>query len=90
MAITRERRQLIRRIGRYCGWLGLGLLVFTLLTGYGIAEFRIVTPLTLNLINKAVAQRLHAYTEVPMIILLLAHVGVAVWARSTEAKKKEE
>ena len=90
MAITRERRQLIRRIGRYCGWLGLGLLLFTLLTGYGIAEFRIVTPLTLNLINKAVAQRLHAYTEVPMMILLLAHIGVAVWACSTEAKKKEE
>ncbi len=90
MIITREKRQLIRRIGRYCGWLGLGLLLFTLLTGYGIAEFRIVTPLTLGLINKAVAQRLHAYTEVPMIILLLAHIGVAVWARSTEAKKKEE
>jgi hypothetical protein len=90
MIITREKRQLIRRIGRYCGWLGLGLLLFTLVTGYGIAEFRIVTPLTLGLINKAVAQRLHAYTEVPMIILLLAHIGVAVWARSTEAKKKEE
>ena len=90
MDIKKKRKQLIRKIGRVCGWLGLALLLFTLLTGYGIAEFRIITPLTLNLINKAVAQRLHAYTEVPMILLLLTHIGVAVWARSTEAKKKED
>jgi cytochrome b subunit of formate dehydrogenase len=86
---NKKRKQTIRRIGRIFGWLGLGLLLFTLLTGYGIAEFRIVTPLTFNLMNKAVAQRLHSYTEVPMILLLLVHVGVAVWARSTEGKKKE-
>ncbi|MGB7539674.1 MAG: hypothetical protein WBM17_14125 [Anaerolineales bacterium] len=90
MEIKRKRRQQIRKIGRFCGWLGLSLLLFTLLTGYGIAEFRIVTPLTLNLMNKALAQRLHAYTEVPMMVLLLAHISVAVWARSTEAKKKED
>ncbi|MBN2086176.1 MAG: hypothetical protein JW748_13235 [Anaerolineales bacterium] len=83
-------RRTIRNIGRYCGWLGLGLLLFTLLTGYGISDFRIVTPLTLNLLNKAVAQRLHAYTEAPMVILLMLHIGVSVWARSTEAKKKED
>lgn len=90
MDFIKERKQLIRKVGRVCGWLGLGLLSFTLLTGYGIAEFRIITPLTLNLMNKAVAQRLHAYTEVPMIILLLVHIGVAVWARSTDVEKKED
>ncbi len=90
MDTKRIRRRQIRTIGRICGWLGIGLLLFTLLTGYGIAEFRIVTPLTLNLLNKALAQRLHAYTEAPMMALLLAHVGIAVWARSTEPKKKEE
>jgi hypothetical protein len=90
MDIKRKRKQQIRRIGRICGWLGLGLLLFTLLTGYGIAEFRIVTPLTLNLMNKALAQRLHAYTEAPMMVLLLVHVGIAVWARFTEPKKKED
>jgi hypothetical protein len=85
-----KRKRIVRRFGRFCGWLGLALLLFTLLTGYGIAEFRIVTPLTFNLLNKALAQRLHAYTEVPMTVLLLVHIGVAVWARSTEAKKKED
>lgn len=90
MDIKRKRRRQIRTIGRVFGWLGMGLLLFTLLTGYGIAEFRIITPLTLNLMNKALAQRLHAYTEAPMMALLLVHVGIAVWARSTEPKKKEE
>jgi cytochrome b subunit of formate dehydrogenase len=90
MENRRKRRGQIRNIGRLCGWLGLSLLFFTLLTGYGIAEFRIITPLTLNLMNKALAQRLHAYTEAPMLVLLLVHIGVAVWARSTEGKKKED
>ena len=90
MNTMKTRKQLIRKIGRVCGWLGLSLLLFTLLTGYGIAEFRIVTPLTFNLMNKALAQRLHAYTEAPMMVLLLVHIGIAVWARSTEPKKKED
>ena len=87
MTIQNGRNPFIRRVGRLCGWLGLGLLLFTLLTGYGIAEFRIVTPLTLNLLNKATAQRLHAYTEVPMMLLLLVHIGIAVWGRRTQGRK---
>jgi hypothetical protein len=84
----KRRKQALRTFGRVCGWLALALLLFTLLTGYGIAEFRIVTPLTLNLLNKAAAQRLHAYTELPMALLLLVHVGIALWARRREGNKK--
>jgi hypothetical protein len=83
------KKQILRSVGRICGWLGLSLLVITLLTGYGITEFRIIMPLTLNLLNKAVAQRVHAYTEAPMALLLAVHVGIAVWARRNEGKKKE-
>jgi hypothetical protein len=81
-------KKTIQKIGRICGWIGLGLLLFTLLTGYGIAEFRMVTPLTLNLLNKALAQRLHAYTEVPMLGLLLVHIGIALWARRSDSSQK--
>ncbi len=90
MDIQKKRKQTVRKLGRIFGWLGLVFLLFTLLTGYGIAEYRIVTPLTFNLMNKAVAQRLHAYTEVPMILLLLVHIGIAVWPRPTESKQKED
>jgi hypothetical protein len=89
MKSEKREKKAVRVFGRVCGWLALALLLFTLLTGYGIAEFRIVTPLTLSLLNKAVAQRLHAYTELPMVLLLLVHVGIAVWGRRKEGKKKE-
>jgi hypothetical protein len=90
MSDQKKTRRLLRTVGRYCGWLGLGLLLFTLLTGYGITEFRVVTPLTLNLLNKAAAQHLHAYTEAPMAALLLVHIGIAVWARRSGYQHKEE
>jgi uncharacterized membrane protein len=83
---TNKLKQIIRITGRICGWLGLSLLLLTLLTGYGITEFRIVTPLTFNLLNKAAAQRLHAYTEAPMLALLLAHIGISIWVRRTSVR----
>ena len=86
---TKQKGRLnFRTIGRVCGWLALGLLLFTLLTGYGITEFRIVTPLTLGVLNKAVAQRLHSYTEAGLVFLLLVHVVIAVRSRRTGDKKK--
>jgi thiosulfate reductase cytochrome b subunit len=75
------RKRRIRNLGRWCGYLALGLLLFTLLTGYGITEYRIVDPLTLGLLGKAIAQRLHPYTEVPMVIFLLVHISIALWGR---------
>jgi hypothetical protein len=79
-----KSRSILRILGRICGWVGVALLLFTLLTGYGITEFRLISPLTFGVLNKAVAQRLHAYTELPMLALLLVHIGIAVWFRKHE------
>jgi hypothetical protein len=79
----------IRAIGRICGWFAMGLVLLTLLTGYGITEFRIVSPLTLGLITKAVAQRWHAYTDLPLVFFLAFHVGIALWWRATASRPKE-
>ncbi len=79
----------IRNIGRICGWLAAVLLLFTLLTGYGITEFRIVEPLTLGLLGKAAAQRLHSYTELPLVMLFAVHIGIALWARRSVDRGKE-
>jgi hypothetical protein len=81
-------RKTIRRIGRWCGWAAMALLIFTALTGYGISEFRIVSSLTFGLLNKVVSHRLHHYTEVPMLVLLIAHVGIAVWGRLPSKRKR--
>lgn len=42
----------VRRIGRWCGWAALALLLLALLTGYGVSEFRIVTGATLGVLTR--------------------------------------
>jgi uncharacterized membrane protein len=89
MKFEKGRFQMVRTAGRVFGWLAIVLLSLTLLTGYGITDYRVVTPLTFGVLNKAVAQRLHPFTEVPLVLLLLAHIGIALWGRRREGKKKE-
>jgi hypothetical protein len=79
----------IRRIGRWCGWAALVLFGFTMLTGYGITQFRIVDTLTLGLLNKPSAQIWHHYTDVPLVILTLTHVVIAVWQRLRGEKRRK-
>lgn len=76
----------IRRIGRWCGWAALILLAFTLITGYGISQFRVVGSLTFGLLDKASSHRWHHYTDIPLVILILAHVTIAVWLRLSAQK----
>jgi len=71
----------LRRVGRWCAWAGALLLLFTVLTGYGISEFRTVSRLTLGLLSKATAHRLHHTTDVPMLVFLSVHVGISLWLR---------
>jgi thiosulfate reductase cytochrome b subunit len=79
----------IRAIGRVCGWGTMALVLLTLLTGYGITQFRIVGPLTFGLLTKAAAQRWHAYTDLPLVVFLAVHVGIALWWRISASKPKE-
>jgi cytochrome b subunit of formate dehydrogenase len=85
----KKRSNTIRWIGRLCGWGALILLVITILTGYGITEWRILEPLTFGLIGKASAQRLHPYTEVPMVLLLAVHVAIAKWPRRKDDRPEK-
>jgi cytochrome b subunit of formate dehydrogenase len=76
----------IRKIGRWCGWAALLLLAFTLITGYGISQFRIVSSLTFGLLDKVSSHRWHHYTDIPLVIFTLAHVIIAVWFRLSAQK----
>ena len=82
-------RRRIRTLGRVCGWVTMALALVTLLTGYGITQYRIVDPLTLGILNKAMAQRLHAYIDVPFLVFMLAHVGIVLWWRMSPSTPKE-
>jgi hypothetical protein len=76
-----KRKRNIRRIGRWFGWAALALLAFTLLTGYGISQFRVVNSLTFGVLDKVSSHRWHHYTDIPLIIFTLIHVTIAVWGR---------
>jgi hypothetical protein len=83
------RGSTLRRVGRWCAWAALILLLVTLLSGYGITRFRVVTPLTLGVLNKVVSHRLHHYTTVPLLVCLLVHVGIAVRGRVIASWKRK-
>jgi cytochrome b subunit of formate dehydrogenase len=76
----------IRRIGRWVGWAALILLAFTILTGYGISQFRIVNSLTFGLLDKVSSHRWHHYTDIPLVAFTLVHVTIAVWFRLSTQK----
>jgi cytochrome b subunit of formate dehydrogenase len=85
-----KSRRNIQRIGRWCGWAALILLAFTLLTGYGISQFRIVSSVTLGLLDKASSHHWHHYTDIPLIVFTLVHVTIAVWVRLSAKKRRDK
>ena len=55
-------------------WLLLVVAVIYLITGFGITEFRIVETLTLGLLTKSWAFRIHDILWIPFVILLVFHI----------------
>ena len=71
----------IRRIGQCCGWLAAILLLTSVLTGYGITEYHTVSALTFGLLGKATSQKLHNYLHLPLLAVLVLHIGIALGIR---------
>ncbi len=59
---------------RVVHWALLVFAVLTVVSGLGITEYRTVTELTFGLLDKATANRLHLWTWIPFLALLVAHV----------------
>ena len=78
----------IRRIGRWFGWFALALILLTLLTGYGVTQWKIVGTLTFGLLGKAVSQRWHESVGLLTVLFLSLHVVIAVWLRARAARKE--
>jgi cytochrome b subunit of formate dehydrogenase len=55
-------------------WLLAIVIVLYGVSGFGITEFRTVETLTLGLLTKNLAFKIHNNLEIPFIILLLLHV----------------
>lgn len=64
-------------------WLLLAVTAVYLISGFGITSQDIVGPLTLGLLGKALAFRLHDLLWLPFITLLVLHI---VWNLGRRAK----
>ncbi|HEY3422083.1 MAG TPA: hypothetical protein VGK13_02915 [Methanocellaceae archaeon] len=64
----------IRVIKKAIAWSLLGVTLLFLLTGFGIENSNIVTPLTLGFLGKAASFKWHEFLWIPFVILLAAHL----------------
>ena len=67
-------KKVIRRTAAY---LALATVLLFIITGYGITQFRIVEKLSLGLLGKALAFKIHSWLIIPLIIFLLIHISLS-------------
>ena len=73
-----------KRIKLVLHWVLVVYLAFYLLTGLGIIYWRQVEPLTLGLLGKALAMRIHDNMHLPFVALVIAHVYVSLIMKDRE------
>ena len=59
---------------RVVGWILFALALLLVITGLGITEFRVVTPLTLGILGKALSFQLHSLLWIPFLAVLVLHM----------------
>jgi cytochrome b subunit of formate dehydrogenase len=64
-------------------WLLVISVILTLLSGFGITEFRIIEQATFGLLTKPLSFMIHTYVWLFFLVLLVAHIYL-----SWERKKK--
>ena len=71
-------QRLIRKITH---WLLLVVILLYLVSGFGITEFRVVETLTLGLLTKSLAFKMHDVLWLPLLILLVLHMFMPSFSR---------
>jgi cytochrome b subunit of formate dehydrogenase len=62
-----------RRVIQVTHWTFLVVAIVFLVSGFGITEFRIVETLTVGLLTKSLAFKIHEVVWIPFVILLVLH-----------------
>ena len=62
-------------IKRVIHWLLAVVAAVFLVTGFGITEFWVVEALTFGLLTKNLAFRIHENLWIPLVVLLVLHIG---------------
>ena len=72
----------IRKVKRIVQYLLLVLSVLMVLTGLGITEPGIISPLTFNILGKMWSNRLHLFLWGPFMIILIIHIYLSLSKRT--------
>jgi len=62
-------------------WLLLVVIIVYLVSGFGITEFRTVEALTLGLLTKSLAFKMHDVLLIPLLVLLSLHIFMSSFSR---------
>jgi len=70
------------------------LTVVYLISGLGITQWQIIEPLTLGLLTRNLASRIHDFLLVPFVVLLLVHVlfrpAIRVYSHFKKAQRQQD
>ena len=59
---------------KFVHWSLLFFIIFYIISGFGISEYRIIEGITLGLLSKPLSFQIHLYLIYPLVILIILHV----------------
>lgn len=72
---------------RIVHWSLAVVAIIFLVSGFGISEFRVVETITLGLLTKNLAFRIHEMLWIPFVILLILHMYQSISRKKNKVKK---
>ena len=76
-------KRLVRKI---IHWGLLIIIIIFIITGFGIARYRIIEAMTFGLLSKPVSYQIHSYLVIPLVIFLYLHVFLT-WKKKEKSLK---
>lgn len=70
-----------RLVGKAAHWLLMAVVVLSLVTGFGITEFRTIERLTSGLLTKQMSFKIHSGLWIPLVVLLALHIYLVLSPR---------
>lgn len=77
-------------IKKTIAWLSLLVIVLYIITGFGMTKTETVTKLTFGLLDRSLSHTIHVSMEIPLVILLLAHIFFACGGMRFFKRHEEE
>lgn len=78
-------KKLVRKI---IHWGLLIIIIISIITGLGIANYRVIQTLTLGLLTKPVSFQLHSYLVIPLVIFIYIHI-LLTWKKKGKVPQQK-